>query len=249
VLVEPFAGGGSIGLAAAFHGVVDKVVMVELDEQVASVWKTILHGDAEWLAQRILGFEMNRENLERELSRTPASEKEKAFHAILRNRTLHGGRLVEKNGFIKKGTNGKGLLSYWFPKAIARRINAIKCIADKIDFRHDDGLEVMKEFADRNDVIYFVDPPYTTGRRPPRKELYKLYKHHNITHGDVFAACASVRGEFLLTYNDTEDIKELSCRYGFQMRSIKMKNLRNAIKHELVIGRDLSCLNLLLEVS
>jgi len=35
--VEPFAGGGIISLTALFERLVDRVVMVELDEDIASV--------------------------------------------------------------------------------------------------------------------------------------------------------------------------------------------------------------------
>src|SRR5271154_7580076 len=57
VLVEPFAGGGIISLTTAFEWLADKVVMVELDKQIAAVWQTILGGDAKWLAKRLLTFE------------------------------------------------------------------------------------------------------------------------------------------------------------------------------------------------
>src|SRR5476651_116916 len=53
-LVEPFAGGGIIGLTAAFEKLTEKVVLVERDDQIAAVWETILRGDAEWLAKRII---------------------------------------------------------------------------------------------------------------------------------------------------------------------------------------------------
>src|SRR5271167_521935 len=49
VLVEPFAGGGIISLTTAFEQLAARVVMVELDEQIAAVWQTILSEDGEWL--------------------------------------------------------------------------------------------------------------------------------------------------------------------------------------------------------
>ena len=45
VLVEPFAGGGIISLTAVFEHLADSVIMVELDDQIAAVWQTILAGD------------------------------------------------------------------------------------------------------------------------------------------------------------------------------------------------------------
>ncbi len=43
-LIEPFAGGGIIALTAVFDGIVDRATLVELDEDVASVWETVLNG-------------------------------------------------------------------------------------------------------------------------------------------------------------------------------------------------------------
>jgi len=57
ILVEPFAGGGIVGLTAAFEGLADHVVLVERDANIAAVWNTILGGQAKWLADQILNFE------------------------------------------------------------------------------------------------------------------------------------------------------------------------------------------------
>src|SRR5436853_7853445 len=47
VLVEPFAGGGIISLTAAFEQLADRVVMAEIDDQIAAVWETIPGGIAD----------------------------------------------------------------------------------------------------------------------------------------------------------------------------------------------------------
>src|SRR5450432_1215893 len=93
--VEPFAGGGIISLTAAFEHLADSVIMVELDEQIAAVWQTILAGDAQWLAKRLLTFELTPESAKAELSKPPRSNREFAFQTVLKNRTAHGGILAE----------------------------------------------------------------------------------------------------------------------------------------------------------
>src|ERR1043165_2468876 len=56
-LIEPFAGGGIVGLPAAAERLAGHVTMVELDEQVAAVWRAIINdGEGAWLAERIVGF-------------------------------------------------------------------------------------------------------------------------------------------------------------------------------------------------
>lgn len=183
ILIEPFAGGGIISLTALFENLVEKAVMVELDDEVAAVWETIVNGDAVWLANRILTFTMTRENVEEELRKTPTTKQEKAFQTILKNRTLHGGILAEGSRFIRYGENGKGIGSRWYPKTLAQRLISLNHVAHRIDFRCDDGLKVMMEFACYGDVIYFIDPPYTAGGKKAGK---RLYKYHQIDHEYLF---------------------------------------------------------------
>ena len=240
ILVEPFAGGGIISLTALFENLVEKAVMVELDDEVAAVWETIVNGDAEWLAHRILTFPMTREAVEEELERTPATKREKAFQTILKNRTLHGGILAEGSRFIRNGENRKGIGSRWYPKTLAQRLTSLNHIVERIYFRCDDGLKVMMEFASREDAIYFIDPPYTAGGKKAGK---RLYKHHQIDHEHLFTICESLVGDFLMTYDDAEEVKEIARRHRFQMRLIPMKNTHHATMRELVIGRDLSWLD------
>jgi DNA adenine methylase len=57
-LFEVFAGGGIISLTAVFEQLVDRVTMVEIDADVAAVWQVIINGDAAWLAERIISFEL-----------------------------------------------------------------------------------------------------------------------------------------------------------------------------------------------
>jgi len=85
ILIEPFTGGGIISLTALFENLVSEVVMVEIDEDIAAVWQCIVDGDAEWLAKRILNFELSKETVINELTRTGVTIREKAFQTILKN--------------------------------------------------------------------------------------------------------------------------------------------------------------------
>lgn len=147
ILVEPFTGGGIISLTALFENLAERVVMVELDDAVAAVWETVVGGDAAWLADRVLHFQMSREAVLEELQKTPATRRERAFQTILKNRTLHGGILAEGSSFIRHGENGKGIGSRWYPETLAKRLMNLGQMAERIDFRHADGLQVMAEFS------------------------------------------------------------------------------------------------------
>jgi DNA adenine methylase len=240
ILVEPFAGGGIISLTALFEELVERVVMVELDGAVAAVWQAVVGGDAEWLADRVLHFQMSREAVLEELQKTPNTTREKAFQTILKNRTLHGGILAEGSSFIRHGENGKGIGSRWYPETLAKRLMNLSQVADRIDFRHGDGLQIMEEFSQVSDVVHFIDPPYTAGGK---KAGRRLYTHHLIDHEHLFTMCKSLRGDFLITYDEADEVKEMARRHDFHMRLIPMKNTHHATIKELVIGKNLSWLD------
>src|SRR6266446_7725423 len=148
-----------ISLTAVFERLVDRVVMIELDEDVAAVWQSVVNGDAKWLADQIVKFNLTKETVIASISKVPRDLKHRAFQAILKNRTFHGGILAEGSTFLKYGENGKGIHSRWYPLTLAKRFLNLDFVADRIDFRCEDGLKVMKEFALQKDVIYFIDPP------------------------------------------------------------------------------------------
>lgn len=236
-LVEPFAGGGIISLTALFENLVEKAVMVELDEEIAAFWESIVNGNADWLANRVLGFELTKEAVIRELKKSANIAREKAFQTILKNRTFHGGILAEGSGFLKYGENGKGIHSRWYPGTLAKRLLNLKHVADRIDFRCDDGLKVLQEFATNQAAVFFIDPPYTAGGKKAGK---RLYKHYDLNHEQLFALCETLKGDFLMTYDNAEEVKKMARRHGFQMRLIPMTNTHHATMEELVIGKDLS---------
>ncbi len=235
-LVEPFAGGGIVGLTVAFERLAERVTLVELDDQVAAVWKTILEGDAEWLTHRITTFDVNSESVQVELVKTSLDMKAKAFQTLLRNRVNHGGIMAPGSGVIKNGENGKGIKSRWYPDTLKKRILRIVTIKDRIRFIEGDGLEVLKENAQRPDAVFFIDPPYTAAGK---KAGTRLYRHYALDHEELFRIAEKLDGDFLMTYDNTDHVQMLAQRHGFETRAIPMKNTHHAKMTELLISRNL----------
>ncbi len=236
---EPFAGGAIIGLTVAFEHLAEHVTLVELDEQVAAVWKTILEGDYEQLANRIAEFDLTIENAEAVLSQTDVSLEEKAFQTILRNRINRGGILAPGAGKIKTGENGKGIKSRWYPETLRKRILDIGKIRGHITFVEGDGIQVLQQNASRPDVAYFIDPPYTAdGKRAGTR----LYSHFEIDHEKLFAVTGTLLGDFLMTYDNAAGVKQMADRHGFVTELVAMKNTHHAQMAELLISKDLKWL-------
>lgn len=231
IFVEPFAGGAIVGLTVGFEGLADHVVLVELDPQVAAVWQTILGGDADWLADRILSFDLTHENVRTALAVESGGVRERAFRTILKNRTFHGGILAPGSSLIKHGENGKGLQSRWYAKTLATRIQAIGQVRDRFTFICGDGIETMRRL-DRATTAFFVDPPY-------KRAGARLYTYHELNHENLFATAAGCVGDVLLTYDDAPDVRNLATRHRFVMANVAMKTTHHAKKSELLIARSL----------
>lgn len=236
LFIEPFAGGGIVGLTVAFENLADRVQLVELDEDVAAVWQTILSDNNEWLAQRILSFDLTDENLREELSTPPKDFRERAFKTILRNRTFHGGILAAGSAPIRFGENGKGVRSRWYADTLAKRIRDIFQIRDRIDFTCTDGIQTIRKHARKKRTAIFIDPPYTAAGK---KAGNRLYTHHALDHGKLFSVTEKCLGDFLMTYDNADDIVAMATRHGFETRAIAMKNTHHAVMNELLIGRNL----------
>lgn len=237
--IEPFAGGAITGLTVAFERLAKHVILFELDADVASVWQTILGGDGEWLAKKIVSFELTQDNAQEVLSSSPKSLKDRAFQTILKNRVCHGGILAHGAGLIKNGENGKGIKSRWYPETLKKRILNIVAIRDRIAFVQGDGIEIIREKRSCHDSVFFIDPPYTAGGK---RAGTRLYTHCDLDHAELFRVVSKLKGDFLMTYDNADEIRDLAQQHKFQVREIAMKNTHHAKMNELLISRDLSWL-------
>lgn len=234
-LLEPFAGGGGIGLMAAFERFTERSVLVEIDPHVAAVWRCVIYGDSEALCRRIEAFECNEADVCAELSTEPISEEHVAFQTILRNRVSRGGILAPGAGRVKTGEANRGIASRWYPETLVRRIRAIASERRMLDFVEGDGMTVIDGFAGDPTCAFFIDPPYLRAGR-------RLYAHHQLDHEELFAKLSRSLGPFLATYDVCDEIAALASRFGFQSALVPMKSTHHARKHELVISKDLTWL-------
>jgi DNA adenine methylase len=235
--IEPFAGGGIISLTVAAEDLAEHVTMVELDDQVAAVWRTIIENDdGEWLANQIACFDLTYESLQNVLASKTHTVRKKAFQTIIKNRTHHGGILAPGSSPLKQGENGKGIRSRWYAETLKKRILDIASIRTHITFIEGDGVEVIKQNANRADAVFFIDPPYTiAGKKAGRR----LYRHFELDHEELFDVISNVTGDFLMTYDNADEVRKLAERHGLDTELVAMKNTHHAEMTELLIARNL----------
>jgi DNA adenine methylase len=234
-LIEPFAGGGIVGLTAAFEGLVDRVTLVELDPDIAAVWRTILGKSGRKLAELICDFHPTERVVRNLLERKQKNLLDRAFSTIVRNRVQRGGIMAPGAGLMKQGENGRGLASRWYPETLQKRILDIISIRDRVKFVEGDGLAYIQAHSAKASTAFFVDPPYTVAGR-------RLYRFSDLDHQALFSIMAKVSGNFLMTYDDSSEIRQLTVKFRFDSETVAMKNTHNTSMMELLVSKNLNWL-------
>ena len=227
-LIEPFCGGGIVSLSVAAENRVKLSTMIEKDNDVAAAWVTILDNH-EWLVERILHFELTRDNVNQIVLSEPCSIKEHGFQTIVRNRTNHGGILAKGAGTIKNGEKGKGLSSRWYPETLAKRIIGISAYRDKLEFIEGDAFDYINEKYDKPDTYFFIDPPYTVAGK-------RLYTLSEVDHEEIFRRVSNFKCHYLITYDKSDYILSLIEKYNLQWKSIPMQTTHLITKEEILIS-------------
>lgn len=228
-LIEPFAGGGIVSLTAAFEKLANHVTMVELDEEVAAVWEVIINGDEKWLADKIFHFHLTHQNIKKELQKPDKTIQDIAFCTVLKNRVFHGGIIAKGSGLLKNGENGKGIASRWYAKTLKDRIVAIGYVKNRINFIKGDAFDTIENNKNNPECFFFIDPPYTVAGK-------RLYSHFSVDHEKLFLMAAQIKGRFMLTYDDTWEIRSLAEKYSFPHKTIPMKTTHHLQKNEIIIS-------------
>ena len=228
-MAEPFAGGASVSLGAVAGGLCERAHLMELDEEVAAVWETIINrGEGTALGEKIISFVPTRESVMELISDDPPSLVDRALAALVKNRTHWG-------GICAPGSSLMGdVAARWYPETLARRVEAVGELRGRLSFTLGDGVRWMSGGCSGAAAI-FADPPYTMGGR---MEGRRLYLRHRVDHEAILAAAAASRGSVLATYHDTEEVRKGARRHSLEvMRTPPVSSRKPG---ELLVGRDLS---------
>ena len=233
LLVEPFAGGGTVSLTAVMENLADRCLMAELDHDVAAFWHAALRRGPE-LCEKVRRFQPTREAVDRLSRRRPADVLEHGFRTLVLNRTRRGGILAPGAALSRAGENGRGVASRWYPDTLAKRLQTIAGHADRIDFRETDGMRLLETLPGNcgRDAALFVDPPYTAGGKRAGR---RLYAHAELDHARLFEMLAESGLNFLMTYDRSAEILSLVREHGFHAAQVVMKNTHHDLIPELVI--------------
>ena len=135
---------------------------------------------------------------------------------------------------MKEGENGRGVASRWYPQTLARRLGLLQALSPLMDFFEVDAFELIRQYLNRRDVAFFIDPPYTAGNG--KRAGRRLYQHNELDHEALFDLLGTANGLVLMTYDDCPAVVEMANRRGFSIERVRMKNAHHEKKCELLIS-------------
>lgn len=234
--VEPFAGGAGAALTLLLLEKVDWIVINDLDRAIYSFWQSALFDTLKFI-DKLHGtpVTINEWQKQRAIYCDPyAHTFDLGFATFFLNRTnisgiLNGGPIGGLN------QNGKWKVDARFNKEkLSRRIHQVAAYKNRISVGNKNGVDLVKDFLGRSDVLIYLDPPYF-------KKGASLYLNHFKAQDHI--ALANVLNDspddfWLLTYDNTEEIKSLySDRETYEF-SLNYNAYRSRIGKEILILSD-----------
>lgn len=164
--VEVFAGGASLGLSLLDAGVIERLVLNDVDPAVYQFWRSVLESPA-YLLSRLSAegptrtdYEEGRRVLDAVYNGQQVADDLVAWSLLLLNRVNFSGILTARPMGGRDGTQEQ-MLARWNPGTLSRRIKHINGMADRIQLHRLDCCVFLEALAAwYPNATLFVDPPY-----------------------------------------------------------------------------------------
>lgn len=205
--VEPYAGGAGAALALLILGKVDSIVINDLDRAVFALWKAITE-DTDRFIQRIreTPITIREWYRQREVYRQIDTDLyDLGFAAFFLNRTNRSG-IIE--GGVIGGINqtGKWPIGARLNKEVLiQKIEIIAKHKQHIVVLNEDGLEVIRRYANVPTVLFYVDPPYYI-----KGSLLYLNSYNHNDHARLAELLNSLTDtRWILSYDNVPQVRAL----------------------------------------
>lgn len=218
LLIEPFLGGGSVSLFAINNGIFNNATVNDHNEDLINFWSCLKENPKYFLEEldillthkNVFGFEVFAETLWPIIlkNKENSDRQKKAFSFLI----------VNKCSFNGLGTHlSRKSYEENFNANLVERIKAASAILQKgIKIECEDFETIIKNNNFKN-VFLYLDPPYSS--ESANQSLYKT--HHNggkgaaFDHLRLFEVLKEFKGKWLLSYDDSDFIRELYSEFDF----------------------------------
>ncbi len=215
LLVEPFAGGLSVGVRLLNADLIDKLAVGEKDSLVASFWKVVFT-DSEWLIDQVNRINVTLAKWDFFRANSFRTNRERALACLFLNRTSFSGILEESAGPIggRQQTSDYKIDCRFNSEDLIRRIRAVSTLGHRVLFvAHADWSKTIARTEalpyKRNELFYYLDPPFYH----KADRLYRWY-FDDEEHAALCRSLAKLKHPWLLSYDPAEAIIKMYSSNG-----------------------------------
>ena len=212
--IEPFAGGASVALGLLQKGLVEQVILSDIDPWIASFWQTVFW-DTEWLIEQIRKTPITLDEWKRLKQSQPQSVRQQAWTCLFLNRTSFSGILRPEVGPLGgRAQTSPYQIDCRFPRqTLIKRIQQIATFRDKVyavwNLSWEDTFARIAEKQREgelptNGVFYYLDPPFFE----KAEALYRYYFRRR-DHERLRDALLNLEQKWLLSYDSAEQVETL----------------------------------------
>lgn len=214
--VEPYAGGVGAGIALLRNGIVEHLVINDLDPAVYAFWRSAVDENAKLVAL-VESTPLTIDEWQRQRGIYRAGDRgdplSLGFAFFFLNRTNRSGIL---NAGVIGGQRQEGryrIDARFNRETLIERLKAIGELAHRITVTNLDGRTVIQRYSEDDSVLMYIDPPYVRAG----SQLY-LNAFDGRDHRALAAVVKAVdKAHWLITY-DTSSLVENLYRDHFQCR-------------------------------
>lgn len=227
---EPYAGGCGLALSLMYEGHVAEIHINDFDPSIWAFWYSILNytkAFIELLEQTPVTIDEWYRQRDLHLGKAKADTLELGFATFFLNRTNRSG--IIKGAGVIGGLDQTGTykIDCRFNKDdLSQRVQRIAKYRDRIHLTRMDAVEFLS-FAELNlpeDTFFCIDPPYFN----KGKSLYTS-AYNEEDHADVARSVIALERPWIVTYDDTPEIRSLYKRrrqYSFDINySVQTKRI------------------------
>lgn len=205
--VEPYAGGAGAGIALLREGVVDRLVINDIDPAVHAFWDSVVYRNdsfVDWVEK--VPLTLDEWGRQREVYRAKPKDTDSLGRAFFYlNRTNRSG--VLNAGVIGgKSQAGRYRIDARFTReTLIERLRALGELRDSIEVTALDGRTVIERFRRRRTTFLYIDPPYVHAG----SQLY-LNSFEERDHRALAEAVKRIdSAHWLMTYDNSSFIEHL----------------------------------------
>ncbi|TCU42692.1 DNA adenine methylase [Curtobacterium sp. PhB42] len=204
--VEPYAGGAGAGLALLRAGVVDKLVINDIDPAVYWFWDSAVHHSSQFV-ERLEAAPLTVDFWDEQRAIYRAADERDpmalGFAFFYLNRTNRSG-VLNAGPIGGRAQQGAYTIGARFNRAeLIKRINELGSVADRITIHDRDGRSVVQRYAEDPNVFLYIDPPYVE----KGSSLYLNAFDHRDHKSLADVVCAATASNWIVTYDDADFIR------------------------------------------